>query len=205
MKNRGLLLGALTIALVGSAVVGLRAQKTPAAQSPSPEMQAMMEAHRKAIQPGPQHLDLMRLVGEYSTKDTFYMPGAEAPVISDGAATIKSEMGERFLVEHNNGAYMGEPYAGLRIYGFNNGSKQYEGVWTYSASTSVMSLSGTTKDDGKSIDFTANFKDDTTGQAMSLAVTLKMLDPDHFQVELKSTMPNGSPGPRVVTTYTRKI
>jgi hypothetical protein len=181
------------------------AQQSPQLPTPSPEMQAMMDAHAKAIQPGPQHLDLMRFAGEYVTKDSFYFPGAEQPQISDGAATIKSEMGGRFLVERNNGAYRNEPYVGVRIYGYNNGSKQYEGVWTYTGSTAVMNLAGKSKDGGKTIEFTANFKDDATGQPMTMSVTLRLLDPDHFEVDLESTMPNGSSGPRLVTVYTRKV
>src|SRR5262249_20210310 len=142
-------------------------------QAPSStEMQARMEAHEEAIQPGPQHIELMRFAGEFTTKDNFYPPGGEKPLVSDGVSAIRSEMGGRFLVEHNNGSYMNEPYTGVRIYGYNNGSKQYEGVWTYSGSTAIMQLSGDSKDGGKSIEFTANFRDDVTGQPMKMSVTL---------------------------------
>jgi len=194
----------LALALAGTGVMGLRAQKTPQEQTPPPELQAMMEARRRASEPGPQHLQLMLLAGDYATKDTYYLPGAE-PETTEGAATLGSEMGERFLVEHHNGAYHGEPYVGLRIYGYNNGSKQYEGVWAYNGSTGLTILSGNSKDGGKTIDFTASRRDNATGKPMSMAITLKVLDPDHFEVEQKSTMPDGSPGPRVVSDYTRKI
>ena len=174
-------------------------------QTLPPEQQAMRDAHTKAATPGPQHIDLMRFAGEFSTKESYYLPGIKEALVTDGYASIKSEMGGRFLVEHNNGAYLGEPYMGVRIYGYNNGSKQYEGVWTSSGSTSVKSLTGTSGDGGKSIDFTGSFKDDESGQARTISVTMRLLDPDHFEVESKSTMPDGSAGPRVVSVYARKL
>jgi hypothetical protein len=181
----------------------LSTRQAPEYTSP-PELQATLEAHEKAIQPGTQHIDLMRFAGEYTTKESLYLPGTDKPQVSDGFATIKSEMGGRFLVEHNDGSLMGEPYTGVRIYGYNNGSKQYEGVWTYSGSTGVRLLSGSSKDEGKTIDFIANFRDDAAGLPRTMSVTLKLLDPDHFEVEVKGTLPNGSQGTQLVTVYTRK-
>jgi hypothetical protein len=171
----------------------------------SPEMQKMMEEHQKASQPGPEHLNLMRLEGDYVTKEKFYLPGATVPRESEGTATLRADMQGRFIVERNNGGYLGEPYSGLRIYGFDNGTKKYEGAWIYTGSTSIMSLEGDSKDGGKTIDYTATFHDDATGKLQTMAVTLKMLDPDHFEVDLNSTMPDGSSGPRLVSLYTREL
>jgi hypothetical protein len=33
---------------------------------------------------------------------------------------------------------------------------------------------------------------------------MKQTDDDHFVVELSGNMPDGKPGPRLVTTYSRK-
>jgi Protein of unknown function (DUF1579) len=198
------------MAIVMACGVPVMGQQKPA-QAPekapaiSPALQKMMEEHRKAIQPGQEHLNLMRLEGNYVTKEKFYLPGATVPKESDGTATLRAEMQGRFIVEHNHGGYLGEPYSGLRIYGFNNGTKKYEGAWVYTGSTSIMSLVGDSKDGGKTIEYTATFHDDATGKLQTMAVTLRMLDPDHFEVELKSTMPDGSPGPRLVSLYTRKL
>lgn len=171
----------------------------------SADLQKQMEEQRKASQPGPEHLNLMRLEGDYKTKEMFYLPGAAEPMESDGVASLRSEMGGRFIVEHNHGGYLGEPYSGLRIYGYNNGTKHYEGVWTWTGSTAIMPLVGDSKDGGRTIQYAATSYDDSSGQLRRMNVTLQMLDTDHFQVELRSTMPDGSPGPRLVSLYSRTI
>src|SRR5262249_30225699 len=81
------------------------------AQQPPPDaasaFEQMVEARQKTSQPGAAHLGLMKLAGEYSVKNTVYRPGQTVPTVTDGAATIKNELGERFLVEHNEGAIGG--------------------------------------------------------------------------------------------------
>ena len=181
-------------------------QKTPdlpSAPKLSPELQKMLDAQEKASQPGPEHVNLMRLAGDYTTKQKISGPGQTTPLESDGTAQLRSEMGGRFIVEHNTGGSMGEPYTGVRIYGFNNGTKKYEGVWMYAGSTAVMSLVGESPDGGTTIHYTATFRSDTTGQELTMQITLQILDTDHFQVDATHKMPDGSPGPRFVTVYTR--
>lgn len=175
----------------------------PSAPKLSPELQKMLDAQQKASQPGPEHLNLMRLAGDYKTHLKLYGPGQAAPAESDGTAQLRTEMGGRFIVEHNVGGSMGEPYTGVRIYGFNNGSKKYEGVWTYAGSTAVMSLIGESSDGGKTIHYTATFHSDTSGQELTMQITLQILDTDHFQIDATHKMPDGSAGPRFVTVYTR--
>jgi len=208
MKMIKPLSGCLVVVL-GAAALSLAQQNT--GQSPSnapaisPELQKLRQQRDAASQPGPQHLSLMRLDGDYVTKEKYYPPGQSTPLESDGTATLRSEMGGRFIVERNAGGYLGEPYIGLRIYGFNNGTKKYEGVWTSSKSTAVISLLGDSKDGGMTIEYTGTYHEDTTGSMRTMQITLHILDPDHFEVQVIRTMPDGSPGPKLVSLYTRKL
>ncbi|HUL14699.1 MAG TPA: DUF1579 family protein [Terriglobales bacterium] len=198
----------LAVVLVAAALC-LAQQNTGQAPSTtpalSPELQKARQEREAASQPGPPHLSLMRLDGDYVTKEKYYPPGQTTPLESDGTATLRSEMGGRFIVERNGGGYLGEPYIGLRIYGFNNGTKKYEGVWTSSKSTSVISLLGESKDGGITIEYTGTYHEDTTGNLRTMQVTLHILDPDHFEVTVMRPMPDGSPGPKLVSLYTRKL
>jgi hypothetical protein len=208
MKITKSLSGGLAMVL-GAAALCLAQQKTRQAplNAPSiaPELQKAMQEREAASQPGPQHLNLMRLDGDYVIKEEFYPPGQTTPLESDGTATLRSEMGGRFIVERNAGGYLGEPYVGLRVYGYNNGSKKYEGVWTSSKSTAVISLLGESKDGGITIEYVGTYHEDATGNLRTMQITLHIADPDHFEVTVNRTMPDGSPGPKLVSVYSRKL
>ncbi len=153
---------------------------------------------------------MMKRVGEWTTDMKAWWepaePGAkrgEPDEACAGTATIKSLHEGRFLQEENNGSMMGQKYTGMRIEGFNNGSKKYEATWTYSMSTGIMSLSGTSKDDGKTIEWTATF-DNETGVKETMSVLTKITDDDHFSVKLYVKAEDGKEGPVLETVYTRK-
>jgi len=66
-----------------------------------------------------------------------------------------------------------------------------------------MNLTGTSKDDGKTVNFAANFNDDS-GAKQGFDVATRQLDDNHFVVGLYAKNPDGSRGPAFETTYTRK-
>jgi hypothetical protein len=157
----------------------------------------------EAMTPGPAHQELARLAGDYQTLTRFRIAPGAPPVESSGTAKLVMILDGRFLREENAGTTMGQPYFGMRLVGYNNGSKKYEGIWTYTMSTSMMSLSGASPDGGKTIDFVATF-DNPAGVRESLQIVQRRLDDDRFVVELVGNNPDGTPGPRLETTYTRK-
>jgi hypothetical protein len=157
----------------------------------------------KADEPGPVHKALAHWVGEYDTVSKFRGKPGDEPIESKGTAKISTALDGRFLLEENTGTQFGQSYKGLRLIGYNNAKKEYEAVWTYSMSTAIMMLNGTSKDNGKTVDWTASYTDEhATKQTMS--VTTRKLDDDRFVVELAAQMADGKKGPTVETTYTRR-
>ncbi len=153
----------------------------------------------KAEQPGPAHKHLARLAGEYTTVTKFRPGGDAAPMSGRGKATITSVLGGRFIQEDAAGAIAILPMKAIRLIGFNNATGKYEAVWTYTGSTAIMSLTGTSDDGGKTIHFgaVANTKEGP----MHLTVVMHETDEDHFAVELRT--PAGDNGPVMHTSYTR--
>jgi hypothetical protein len=145
----------------------------------------------------------MKLAGEYTTVAKFRMKPGDEAMESKGTAKLASVLGGRFLQEENTGMQLNQPISGMRLYGFNAGSGQYEGMWVYTASTGIMTLTGSSSDGGKTIKWAASF-DVAKGQKMNLEVVTKVVDDDHFVVELIARGPDGKPGPTLETTYTRK-
>ena len=153
--------------------------------------------------PAAAHSHLGKLAGEYTTTTKFYMEPGAAPQETTGEAKLWMTLDGRFLSEENTGTFMGQPLKGFRMLGYNNASKRYEGIWTYSMSTAIMSLNGTSSDGGKTVTLTAAF-DGEGGAKQKLSVAMRQTDDDHFVVSLSGTVAEGKPGPMLETTYTRR-
>jgi hypothetical protein len=69
--------------------------------------------------------------------------------------------------------------------------------------TGIMTMTGTSKDQGKTIDWTASYTN-PTGAKQTLYVTTRQVDDDQFVVELVAKTPDGKKGPTLETTYVRK-
>lgn len=160
------------------------------------EPESMQERNLRYAAPGPLHRRLMQLAGDYSTQTTLRVPGAP-PSESSGLATLSPAVGGRFLLERNSGTQFGQAFEGLRLWGYNNATRKYEGCWMYSMSTAIMQLCG--EDQGNMIVYSASFEDED-GRRQQFRVRTTISDNDHFTVELQSSDPNG---PQLETVYTR--
>jgi hypothetical protein len=173
-----------------------------AAVAPSQDKKAKPEAVG-ADEPGPIHKELARLAGEYHTVSKFQFKPSDEPMESMGTAKISTVLDGRFLLEENTGTQFGKPFKGLRLIGYNNAKKEYEASWTYSMSTAIMRLDGTSKDNGKTIDWTAAYTNEK-GEKQTLFVSTRKIDEDQFVVELFAKTPEGKKGPTAETVYTRR-
>ena len=112
-------------------------------------------------------------------------------------------LGGRFLHEEDAGSFMGQPTEGARTYGYNNAAKQYEATWMYTHQTAIMTMTGTSKDEGKTVTYDASFTADK-GMKVPFRIVVKQLDDDRFSVEMVQKQLGGTDGARFETTYTRK-
>jgi Protein of unknown function (DUF1579) len=152
--------------------------------------------------PGPVHEKLMKLAGEYTTVTYFTTKPGDAPQETKGAAKLTSTLGGRFLNEEASGVMFGQPYSSMHMTGYNNVTGQYESLWAYTGTTGMMLMTGTSKDDGKTIQLVGNYEREKGVKAHLYAV-LRLVDDDHFAVELYSEKPDENKGPVMKTSYTR--
>lgn len=207
MKHRTgkfLCAGACVLALLAGAT-GVRAQDQnkpapPQQKQMSPEEQAQMQAMMQAAMPGPAQQQLAKRAGEYTRTSKFEIPGAPSAQ-STGTAKITTVLGGRFLQEENSGTFMGQPVSGMRLYGYNNGSKRYEAIWTYTMDTGMLMLSGTSSDNGKTVNYSGTFVN-PMGMNETLTVVVTQVDDDHFVVRLTSE--GGGGGGTLEESYSRK-
>ncbi len=190
--------------LAGSAVArgqaGKEASRQPAQNA---EMQAQMQAEMQAATPGPAHQQLARRTGEYSTATKFWVQPGAAPLESAGTAKLSMILGGRFLSEEDSGTFAGHPTSGMRLYGYNNGPKKYESVWVWTSATGILTLSGSSTDEGRTVNYIGSY-DDASGSRQLLLVTVRQIDDDHFITRIRGADPEAPHYAVLETTYTRK-
>lgn len=153
--------------------------------------------------PGPIHEKMARTAGDYSTATKLWPRDGAAAIETSGTARFRLILGGRFLQEEDTGGMAAEPFSTLRLWGYNSVTKQFESAWLHTGSTSMLHLTGTSKDDGKTVEWSGSFANEK-GEKITLLVTTRAVDADHFVVSLTGRMPDGSKGASMETTYTRK-
>jgi hypothetical protein len=216
----------LVVLLVGGTLVGAAAglaqpekPKTPTpaprpaapSEKPAPQpekgkpagMDDKMQEMDEATKTGPEHARMARLAGNWDVVTTIEGAGMP-PSKTNDTSTITSELGGRFVHERSRGEMMGQPVESFKMWGYNNGTKKYEGVWTWTMNTSVLHVTGDSKDGGKTIDWNAWYQA-KPDKREEFKVHYTFADDDHFTVKLDGgKIPDGSPGPVLTSVYTRK-
>ena len=174
----------------------------PQSQSTGPQGRIAEEVRREKQESEVQaeQRTLMKRIGDYVTHTKYYWVAGKEPQETDGTARLTTMLDGRFLVEEDHGKVIDQPSTGYRIYGYNNGAKQYEAVWVYTMSTAILTMSGHSKDDGKTIDYAAHF-DETNQKIKKLFVHMNQVNDDEFVIELSGEMKDD---PHVITTYDRR-
>lgn len=177
--------------------------KPDPAKGAAPKNDADEAAAMASMNPGPVNEKLQKLAGQWDTVTRLEMAGRD-PAESKGAETIAGALGGRFLQETGTGQMAGMPTQSFKMWGYNNGSRKYEAVWSWTMSTGFLHMAGESKDDGKTIDWKAWF-DNEIGVREEFKCLTTFTDADHFTVKIYGgTMPDGDPAPTMTTIYSRK-
>ena len=141
----------LAIALACALPMAIAAEPEAQAQAPAAdaqpaqapamdaETQAMMEAWTKAATPGAEHAQLAEhFAGTWDVAMTFWMDAEAPPITEKGSATITPILGGRQLHQDFKGAFMGMPFEGIGMSGYDNVRKRYTASWNDNMSTSTM-------------------------------------------------------------------
>jgi hypothetical protein len=153
--------------------------------------------------PGPEQASLAKLAGNYDRVIKFLGPNAAGMPSFSGACKISVVLGGRFLMEESTDTVMGRTVDGLRLYGYNNATKQYEMARMYTMSTAITMMTGSSSDSGKTIDFTGS-TDNAGANKSPLRAKLRILSDNEFEVTMSTTGDDGKDAPFQSTSYTRK-
>jgi hypothetical protein len=160
---------------------------TIAAQEPAAdEMAAMMEA----VAPDENHAVLEQLAGSWSHDVRFYpAPGAE-PLVMTATSTSEMTMGGRYLVTEIDGDFLGTPFDGREVMGYDKVKGQYFALFHDNMSTGPMISWGSWDPATKTFTMEGTFADPMTGNLeKKVRNTTQILDDDTVHSE------NWGPGP----------
>lgn len=148
--------------------------------------------------PGEPQAFLTKRAGEYTRVIKF----VGQPDEWHGTSKISVILGGRFILEENRDVVFGRSVEGMRIFGYDNATKEYEMISMYTMSTGITKLTGTSDDGGKTVEY-SSAPDDAKGRP-PLRALVRQVDADHFVVTLSTAGPDGKQAPFQETSYERK-
>ncbi len=146
-------------------------------------MKAMMDAYSKAAQPGEQHKRLAVMAGKWKVTGKSWMgPGGATEFNSTTEASMM--MGGRYLNETHKGSFMGQPFEGRGVEGYDNGAHEYFTTWFDNMGTGVMILRGTCDDPCKVLTETGDEVDPASGKKTTSKQVITFIDNDTYHTEM---------------------
>lgn len=136
----------ITVTLLVSRQVMSQDKGQPASQDPMAEMMAKWKEMNAK---GPEHKKFEKMVGKWDAQTKMWMaPGAE-PMVSKASAEFRLILDGRYIVQKFKGEWMGDPFEGMAIEGFDRVKKKFVSIWMDDMSTGIFKSEGTTDASGK--------------------------------------------------------
>jgi hypothetical protein len=164
----------------------------------------MMEAWQKVATPNEHHEHLARMAGTWEAQGTFWMQPGAPPSKSTGTAHNEMILGGRFLQSHYDSEFMGEPFVGMGLDGFDNAIQKHIGVWVDSAGTMMLQFVGECSDNGKVLESISEFLDPMSGELTRMKGVITLVDDDKYTFESWNQGPDRKFFKSMELTYTRK-
>jgi len=169
-----------------------------------PKMEEMMKKMEAAGTPGPAHKALDSLVGDWNAEVKMWMDPAAPPNVTKATAKNTWIMGNRFVQQDFKGEFMGKPFRGMGVTGYDNMKKSYSNVWIDDMSTGMFNAEGKTQDGGKVITFEGTYACPETGELNKPSKQVyRILSRDEHVFEMHDPS-KGANTKTMEITYTRK-
>lgn len=179
---------------------------TSPAAAPQDPAAAMMEAFVKLATPGEPHKMIAAFAGEWDAKVTTYDPMGGPEQTSKGVMKVQLIHGGRYAAGAYKGEFMGEPFEGTMLWGYNNGTGQYESIWADSMSTGMLISMGKPGEKPSTIESTGKqTMPGMDGKMMQVNAkdTMTMISPDQWRMEMHNDWA-GKMQKMMVIEYTRQ-
>lgn len=192
----------LPLFVVSMVLAGVALAQEPA--QPAGPSQAEMEAMMKAMSPGPEHQQLARMVGDWEFKSKMWMAPGAPPSESGGTMHAEMIMGGRYVQADWKGNFMGMPFEGRGVEGYDNLGKKYVSSWVDNMGTGILHTTGTCEQGGKVCRQAGSMIDPMTGKDTPWKSVVTWTDNNSFQLEMFGNDPAGKEMKMMEFTMKRK-
>ena len=147
------------------------------------EMSADQKAWMDYMTPGPMHEMMAGSVGEWKSKNTFWMDPAGEPMVNEGTVKFEMIMDGRYMKSTHKGMVMGMPFTGMNLQAYDNATKEFVAVWIDNLGTGMSVSNGTYDEASKTINSTGTMIDPMSGKEVKYRQTIQLLNDNHQVME----------------------
>ncbi len=191
-----------TAVIVAGTLIASFALAEDASQKTDPGMEEMIKKAEAAGTPGAAHKALEPLVGNWTAEVKSWMTPGAPPTVSQATAKSTWVMNGRFVQQEFTGDFMGKPFRGVGLTGYDNTKKKYSNVWIDDMHTSMFTSEG----EGENNVITLEGKYDcpiTDRKDLPMKQVLLIVSQDKHVFEMHDPT-KGSDSKTMEITYTRK-
>jgi hypothetical protein len=178
------------------------AQDKPAGKTD--KVDPTIEAMIKAGTPGPEHQRLAALAGSWTGTVKMWMEPGKPPLEEACSAERKLIMGGRFLHEEVKSRFMGQPFTGLGLTGYDNLKKKYTSIWVDNMGTGISTAEGTADSGGKVLTFIREEIDPVSGKKFKNKDVIRIVGDDKNSMEAFRLDADGKETKMMEINLTRK-
>ena len=149
--------------------------------------------------PGPEHKVLELWAGDWDATVTVDMGGPK-PDVSQATYSARVGLGGLWLTGEFKGQFMGQPFEGRDVLGYDSGKKSYVGTWIDSGSPSLSVSSGTWDAASQTLTMRGTGLDPATGKEMGSVMKTSFRGADRMLLSLQM---DGAPAPMMTIEYKR--
>lgn len=145
------------------------------AHLPSQEVSEMP----RPVAPGSEHTWLKQFVGEWNSEAHIMMAPGQPPTIAQGKEVVRS-VGELWVVGELNSVFVGQPFTGVMMFGYDTRKKQFISTWIDSMETHLWQYVGTLDKESNTLTMTTEGPNPMMpGQTAKFKEVFEFKTPDH--------------------------
>jgi hypothetical protein len=167
------------------------------------EMEAQMKAYQEAAAPGPHHEAFKSRVGEYTAAITMWQAPGTEPAVSKGKSTYTLALGGRFLTQNYEGEFMGMPFVGMGVSGFDTVKGKHTVYWIDTMGTQALYCEGDCTDKCMKETYVFSMTDPVTKGENKVKMVTTIKSKDQHVMEWYGIGPDGKESKTMEIVYTR--
>jgi hypothetical protein len=146
-----------------------------------------MKAWMSYMTPGDVHKMLAKDDGDWNQEITLWMAPGAPPTKSTSTVSNRMIMGGRYQEGKHTGNFMGMPFEGYSLTGYDNARKVFVTSWIDNMGTGIMYMEGKWDEKTKTVHFVGKSTDPSTGKEVPVRQTFTWIDPNKQKMEMFMT------------------